>query len=367
MSEQMADFARQHVAQRGLWRDETFPLDLWRAMGAAGLFRIGLPQAQGGDGGGYAAIAAADAALVEFGGAPGFGGAWAVHQMVARFMIAGFGSAAQQAALLPGLASGELTIGVSISEPGAGAHPKHLKSTATPIADGFLLNGVKSYASNGPISDYFLVFAITAQEGAQKRFSAFLVPRGSAGVEEIPSPPLAFLRPSQHCGLRMTDCTVPESSLLGARDGAFETMAMPFRDIEDAVGSAGMAAAMGRLARLLARATAPESAESAAPALGGLIASVAVAQQAAASLVAELDDGAWRPGAPPATLTGIRLLCADLLERMGTYRSAFAPGPDDAIDALVGDVSTLLAIARGPRTVKQSRLGNALMRQEQTV
>ena len=366
MSEQMAAFARRHVAGRALWRAEAFPLDLWRAMGAAGLFRIGLPQEYGGDGGGYAEIAAADAALVEFGGAPGFGGAWAVHQMVARFMIAGFASAAQRARLLPGLASGELTIGVSISEPGAGAHPKHLTSIAVRSGDRFVLNGVKSYASNGPIADYFLVFAITEQSAAKKRFSAFLIPRGMAGMEEIAAPALAFLRPSQHCGLRLTDCVVPDACLLGPEGTAFEAMAMPFRDIEDAVGSAGMAAALGRLVWLLARATAPAMADTAAPVLGGLAALVAVARQAAASLVVDLDAGLWRPGDPPASLTGIRLLSGEILERIKAYRSDFAPAPDDAIDAVVGDVSTLLAIARGPRTVKQSRLGLALMRQEAT-
>ena len=366
MSGAMADFARSHVAERDLWRADAFPLDLWHAMGAAGLFRIGLPVEFGGSGGSYADIAAADAALVEFGGAPGFGGAWAVHQMVSRYMVLGFGSDTQKSRLLPGLASGELTIGVSISEPGAGAHPKHLLSTATRTAEGFVLNGVKSYASNGPIADFFLVFAITEQTEAKKRFSAFLVPRGTAGMQEIPSPPLEFLKPSQHCGLRMTDCVVPAASLLGPEGGAFEAMAMPFRDIEDAVGSAGMAAALGRLVRLLARATGPESLEKAAPTLGGMAASVAIAQHAAAALVSDLDAGAWRPGAPPASLTGIRLLCADILGRIGAYRSDFSLAPDDAIDALVGDVSTLLAIARGPRMMKQSRLGMALIRQEQT-
>ena len=366
MHEPMAEFARRHIAGRSLWRAEAFPLDLWQAMGSAGLFRLGLPEAHGGAGSGYADIAAADAALVEFGGAPGFGGAWAVHQMVARFMVLGFGSDAQKSALLPGLASGAITIGVSISEPGAGAHPKHLTSTAIRDGERFVLNGVKSYASNGPIADYFLVFAITDQSENRKRFSAFLVPKGAAGLEQIPSPALEFLRPSQHCGLRMTNCAVPASAMLGVEGTAFETMAMPFRDIEDAVGSAGMAAALGRLVRLLARNTPANMAERAAPWLGGIAASVAVARQAAAALVSDLDAGAWRPGAPPASLTGIRLLSSDILERIKAYRLDFSPAPDDAIDAVVGDVSTLLAIARGPRTVKQSRLGMALMRQEQT-
>jgi acyl-CoA dehydrogenase len=364
MSERMAGFARDHVAGRALWRAEAFPLDLWRAMGQAGLFRIGLPADYGGDGGAYADIAAADAALVEHGGAVGFGGAWAGHQMVARHMIAGHASAAQKAALLPRLASGEETIAVAISEPGAGAHPKHLKTMATRTGAGWRLDGEKSYASNGPIAGYFLVVAITEQDAARKRFSAFLVPRGTPGLEQTPTPPLSSLRPSQHCGLRLTGCEVAAEAMLGPPGGAFEALAMPFRDIEDAVGSVGMAAALARLLRLLARATPADRRDAAAETLGGMAASLAVARDAAAALVAGLDAGAWQPGAPPATLTGIRLLSADLLGRMHSYRADFAPDPQDAIDALFGDVSTLLGIARGARSVKQSRLGMALLKQE---
>ena len=365
MPDSMAEFARRDVALRRLWVEEVFPLDLWHAMGKAGLFRIGLPATHGGNGGGYAAIAAADAALVGFGGAPGFGGAWAVHQMVGAFMIDGFGTEAQKARLLPGLAAGTSTIGVAISEPGVGAHPKHLITTARRTADGWVIDGIKSYASNGPIADFFLVFAITEQSEGRKRFSAFLIPRGTAGVETIAAPPLAFLRPSQHCGLKIENCAVLDGARLGPEGGAYEAMAMPFRDIEDAVGASGMAAALTGLVRNLARGTDPDRRDAASVPLGGLVASAAIAREIAKALATGLDAGDWRPGAPPATLTGLRLMAADLLARMQIYRADFAPSPDDAIDTVIGDISIVLSIARGPKTIKQSRLGLALLQEKQ--
>ena len=364
MSETMAEFARREIAPRRLWAEEVFPLDLWHAMGAAGLFRVGLPASHGGDGGAYSAIAAADAALVEFGGAPGFGGAWAVHQMVGAFMIDGFATEAQKAALLPALAGGTSTIGVAISEPGVGAHPKHLTTTARRTAEGWVIDGIKSYASNGPIADFFLVFAITEQTDQRKRFSAFLIPRSTAGVETIAAPALAFLRPSQHCGLKIEHCLVPDDARLGPEGGAYEAMAMPFRDIEDAVGASGMAAALTGLVRNLARGTDPARTDEASVPLGGLAATAEIARDVARSLAAGLDAGTWRPGAPPATLTGLRLLAAELLARMQLYRTDFAPSPDDAIDAVIGDISVVLGIARGPKIIKQGRLGLALLKEQ---
>jgi acyl-CoA dehydrogenase len=353
----MADFAHQHVMPRNLGQAATFPLDLWRVMGEEGLFRIGLPE------GGYAAIAAAEAALAESGGAPGFAGAWAGHQLVARFMLEGFGTAEQRAAWMPGLASGDLTACVAISEAGVGAHPKKLTTTATMLGADIRLDGAKAWVSNAPLADLIIVIAISGMDGQRKRYSAFIVPRDTQGVTLIEGPDLGALRPSRHSGLRLVGCVVPYANRLGPPDTAFETMAIPFRDVEDAVGAAGMAGTLRHLLPRLATATRGQRLDEAATALGALAASVALASEAVASIVAGLDQGAWRPGAPPATLTAIRLLCEDILAGMRRYRSDFAPGPDDAIDVLFGDLTLLLGVAKGPRTIKQGRIGMALLRQ----
>jgi hypothetical protein len=135
--------------------------------------------------------------------------------------------------------------------------------------------------------------------------------------------------------------------------------------VEDAVGAMGMTGTLRHLIRRLAAATGPDRRDEAAVALGALAASTALMAEGAAAVVAGLDAGSWRPGAaPPAVLTGIRLACAELLAGMRRYRSDFAPAPDDAIEVLLGDVALLLSVAKGPRMVKQGRIGMALLRAE---
>jgi acyl-CoA dehydrogenase len=356
----MADFARREVAPRKLWQAAGFPSDLWQSMGAAGLFRIGLPE------GGYSAIAAADAALAEAGGAPGFASAWTGHQLVARFMIHGFGTEQQRATWMPGLASGELTACVAISEAGVGAHPKKLTTTAISRDAEVRLNGAKAWVTNAPLADLVIIFAISRMDGERKRYTAYVVPKESPGLALIEGRDLGALRPSRHSGLQLTGCIVPADNRLGPPDAAFEAMALPFRDVEDAVGASGMCGTLRHLLRRLAVATDAPRHDDAATALGALAASVALASDAATSLAVGLDAGSWRGGAPPATLTGIRLLCEDLLAGMRRYRSDFAPGQDDAIDVLFGDIALLQGVAKGPRMVKQGRIGMALLRQAPT-
>jgi alkylation response protein AidB-like acyl-CoA dehydrogenase len=162
----MQDFARAHVAGRDLHSD-AFPHDLWRTMGAAGLFRIGLREEFGGSGGGYRAIAEAERALVEEGGSLGFGLSWTGHQLTALWFIDKFANDAQRRGHLPRLASGEFTASVAISEPGIGAHPKHLKATAKRDGDSFVVDGEKAFVTNGPIADLFVVLAILDGRGPQ--------------------------------------------------------------------------------------------------------------------------------------------------------------------------------------------------------
>ena len=111
------------VAKRDVLADPFGP------MAKAGLFQIGLPGA-GAALDSYRAIAAAEQAIAEKTGLLGLASAFAARQMAARFFIAGFAGADQRATWLPRIAAGEVCTAISISEPGAGAHPKHLQTTA---------------------------------------------------------------------------------------------------------------------------------------------------------------------------------------------------------------------------------------------
>jgi acyl-CoA dehydrogenase len=178
----------------------------------------------------YATIARVEAALVERTGLLGIASVWSGRQLVYRHFLS-FGTDTQWVEW-----SGR-ALSVAISEPEVGAHPKLLTTRADVIEGGFRISGRKAWVSNGPTADAIIVFAITAEEAGRKRYSAFIVPRETAGLTTIAMPGFHALRPSQHCLLTLDSCFVPESAMLGQLGLAYECMALPFRDIEDAVGT----------------------------------------------------------------------------------------------------------------------------------
>lgn len=291
----------------------------------------------------YMAIARTKAALVERTGLPGVAGVWGGRQMVARWFIAGFGNADQRATWLHRAAS------VAISEPRVGAHPKHLTTRAEPEGDGFRISGEKAWVSNGPSADVFIVLAITAEHDGRKRYSALLVPRAAQGVTLKDMPAFHALRPSRHCGLVLDGVHVPRSALLGPEGAAYETMALPFRDIEDAVGTFTLLGAFRCLRMQLAARD-----DDAALSLGGISALTAVFAEAAEAVVAALDAG--RLADKAATLVGLHVLAAELLQRVRAHHAQF--GSENAtLERLLTDLDVMLSVAKGPRLARQARLG----------
>jgi acyl-CoA dehydrogenase len=290
----------------------------------------------------YAAIAREKAALVERTGLLGeglFG-----SQVVSRFFVGGFGTADQRDAWQSGMVS------VAISEPRVGAHPKLLATTAEPDGDGYRITGEKAWVTNGPLADVFIVLAITSVEGDRKRYSMFLVPRGTPGLSIDEAEQYRALAPSRHCGVRLDGCHVASSALLGSLGAAYETMALPFRDVEDAVGTFGL---LGVFRFVVSRLTAGDEA---ALSRGGLAGLVAVFAEAASSVVAALDGGELAHQA--ATSIGLRVLAGEILQRARAHRDAFGPADDAALDRAFADLDMALSVARGPRQVRQARLGS---------
>ncbi len=291
----------------------------------------------------YAAIAREKAALVERTGLLGeglFG-----SQVVSRFFIEGFGTAAQRDAWRSRLAS------VAISEPRVGAHPKLLTTRAAEKADGYIIFGEKAWVTNGPLADVFIVLAITSVDDGRKRYSAFLVPRDTPGLSIDEAAEYRALAPSRHCGLKLDGCRVPHSALLGVAGTAYEAMALPFRDVEDAVGTFGL---LGALRFVVARLVAGDDS---ALSRGGLVALTAVYAEAAEAVVAALDAG--KLAQQSATLVGLRVLAAEMLQRARGHRETFGPAEDAAIDRAFADIDASLSVARGPRQTRQARLGTS--------
>jgi acyl-CoA dehydrogenase len=296
----------------------------------------------------YSEIAREKAAIVERTGLLGEG--CAGQQMVVRFFIEGFGTPEQRAAWQSRLAS------VAISEPRVGAHPKLLTTRADEDAAGYSIFGEKAWVTNGPLAEVFVVLAVTSIEDGRKRYSACLVPRDTPGLSIDEAPEYRALAPSRHCGLKLDGCRVPHSALLGPRGAAYETMALPFRDVEDAVGTFGL---LGAFRFMLARLAKSAAGDEATLSLGRIIALVAVYADAAEAVVAALDASELARQA--AALVGLRVLAAELLQRVRGHRDAYGLADDSAIERACADLETSLSIARGPRQARQAQLGQELI------
>jgi alkylation response protein AidB-like acyl-CoA dehydrogenase len=128
-----------------------------------------------------------------------------------------FGTEKQKKRYLPGLCDGSL-IGVqAMSEPDSGSDAFSLRTSAAPNEDGYILKGTKTFITNAPIADVFVVFASTDRSLGFAGISAFLVERGTPGLE-VGSPFHKMgLRTSPMSELVLSDCQVPEDALLGPK------------------------------------------------------------------------------------------------------------------------------------------------------
>src|SRR5262249_33851299 len=140
---------------------------------------------------------------------------WAVQMPLVHY-----GSEAQKREWLPRLVSGKVIGAHAITEPGAGSDVFSLTTRAEASADGCVLNGQKTFATNAPVADVALAFASLQRDGRSPTLSAFLVPRATPGV--------TFGKPIAKMGLRTSpmgevvfeDCFVPESARLGPERAA---------------------------------------------------------------------------------------------------------------------------------------------------
>lgn len=239
-------FAIEHVASRtDLQTMQDFPHDLWQKMGEAGFFKIGIAKDFGGSGGGLTQLAGAGEVFVRSGFNMGLALSWLYQQIIANRIISVFGNEKQRQKYLPQMAAGQLTVSFAVSEPKHGARPKLLTSTATPDGDHYILNGEKTYLTNAPMAGLFIVIAITGEAEQQKKFSAFLVSAGDDGVVVKPRLKFDFLKPALHGGIKLNDCRVPVSALLGEKDTAYTNIVMPFSDAENIVLMGAVTGGMG--------------------------------------------------------------------------------------------------------------------------
>ena len=154
------------------------------------------------------------------------------------------GTPAQQAAYLPQVASGQKIAAFALSEADAGSDAGAMQTSATRTATGWLVNGSKTWISNGGIADFYVTFAKTDPDTGTRGITPFIVDANTPGLDS--SEHIAVMAPHPLATLHFTNCVLPESTQLGLLHGGFK-LAMQTLDIFRA-SVAGAALGMARRA-----------------------------------------------------------------------------------------------------------------------
>ncbi|MCB9749355.1 MAG: acyl-CoA dehydrogenase family protein [Myxococcales bacterium] len=219
LHEQALEFARARLRGRDDDDDRSFARATWRALGDFGALGACLPRAHGGLG-----LDALTTARVVEGlghGARELGLVFSAcaHLLACAVPVAEHGSAQLQREVLPALASGEQIGANAITEAGAGSDVFSLRTTARRDGDDYVLDGAKSYVTNGPVADQLLVYASTNPAHGYLGISAFLVDARQAGVTRGEPFHKTGLGSSPICPVYLRDVRVPGYRRLGAEGG----------------------------------------------------------------------------------------------------------------------------------------------------
>lgn len=164
-------------------------------------------------------------------------------------VISLFGSEAQKAAILPEVAAGSRCAAFALTELESGSDVAAMDTSATRTTDGWVIDGAKTYISNGGIADHYILFARTGEAAAAKGISAFLVPACTPGL--IIAERIRVIAPHPLATLRFEGMELPADALIGEAGRGF-AQAMASLDIfRTTVG----AAALGFARRALDEAT----------------------------------------------------------------------------------------------------------------
>ncbi|MDF2366654.1 MAG: acyl-CoA/acyl-ACP dehydrogenase [Sneathiella sp.] len=353
------NFADDHIRPRRaeLIVSDVFPEDLWQAFAASGLAGLSLPEDHGSLGANYKLLSAAARVISRTGGVPGVTMVFMAHWLMSKLHIATDAPSSLQRHLIPSLTAGKTTLSVAISEPGAGAHPKHLKTTARRDGNDFVLNGEKAFLTNGPLADQFIVLAITSETDGRKAFSAILVPADSPGFHRTEGVKIDFLHPCPHGGIALEDCRVPVANLLGEEGDAFTKTSMRMRAIEDAAGAAGQ---VGSMYCLLS-----DIAETAGNDLAMEIGAIATRLQALdviAEHLASMADAAGNDLQPLLELQlGFHQQCQNCSEAFGALLEKLPDSDSPHINYLFRDISKSLSIAKNAHVARLAKIGTTVL------
>ncbi len=195
-------------------KEQTDP-EIFREMGGQGLLGITVPEIYGGLGASYVAygLVAREVERVD----SGYRSMMSVQSSLVMYPIFAYGSEEQRRKYLPKLASGEWIGCFGLTEPDAGSDPGSMRTRASKIDGGYVLNGNKTWISNAPIADVFVIWAKSDAHGG--RIRGFVVEKGAKGLTSPMIEGKLSLRASITGMINLDDVEIPDSALLPDADG----------------------------------------------------------------------------------------------------------------------------------------------------
>jgi glutaryl-CoA dehydrogenase len=211
------DFAQERLQPHisSAYLNETTDPRIFTQLGSLGLLGITIPAEYGGAGASYVGygVVAREIERVD----SGYRSMMSVQSSLVMHPIFAFGSEAQRRKYLPGLASGELIGCFGLTEPEAGSDPAGMRTRADKTADGYVLRGAKTWISNAPIADVFVVWAKSAAHDGAIR--GFVLDKGMRGLSAPKINGKLSLRASVTGEIVMDEVAVPEDHLLPGVSG----------------------------------------------------------------------------------------------------------------------------------------------------
>ena len=219
------EFAEREILPNVMKWDEAscFPLETIKELGRLGLMGVIFPTEYGGAGMGYVEYVTAIEELSRVDGSVGI--IVAAHTSLCSNHIFVAGNEEQKRKYVSKLATGEFIGGWGLTEPGSGSDAGSARMTAVRRRDGWVLNGTKTFCTNGHYADVLVVIAVTDKTAHTHGLSAFIVEKGTPGFRPGKKENKLGLRASDTAELIFEDCLIPAGNLLGKEgDGFIDAM-----------------------------------------------------------------------------------------------------------------------------------------------
>ncbi len=221
LKKSVREFAESEIAPHVMEWDEasTFPMATVKELGKMGLMGVIFPHEYGGAGLGYVEYVIAIEELSRVDGSVGI--IIAAHNSLCSNHIFLAGNEAQKRKYIPKLASGEFIGAWGLTEPGAGSDAGSARMTATKHGKEWVLNGTKTFITNGHYADVIVAIAVTDKTAHTHGLSAFIVEKDTKGFRAGKKENKLGLRASDTAELIFEDCAIPAENLLGTEGNGF--------------------------------------------------------------------------------------------------------------------------------------------------